>query len=99
MGFRLIDRLHGAQYILVEEIADQKAAFVWKGGHGITAYDGNGREMDYWQLGGAENPTEVQVERSILDRISTVWGDEEEEQEAEEETYGDEGDDEEQEEE
>ncbi len=41
----------------------------WQGGHGIRAYDVDGQEVLFWNLGGADEPTYKEVQAHILKAV------------------------------
>lgn len=43
----------------------------WHGGHGIHAYDNEGKECCFWNLGGAEAPSLEKVQKNIEEHIKS----------------------------
>ena len=62
--------LQGARIIMYDERADLTLA--WFGGHGIHAYDQNGSELIYWNVGdfAKDNADQRTVRASMKRRIS-----------------------------
>ncbi|CAB1129474.1 conserved protein of unknown function [Candidatus Hydrogenisulfobacillus filiaventi] len=72
----LAEALRGAKVVRSDK---ERGVFVaWFGGHGIHAYDADGREVAFWNLAAAEEPSEAAVLADIDETVRTgryPWAD------------------------
>lgn len=74
----LSEQLSGAKIIRRDDARD--LTLVWYGGHGLHAFDADGHEVAFWNVGSfaQDAATEAQVMQSMDDMVATgdyPWAD------------------------
>jgi hypothetical protein len=67
----LREQLKDARIVMTDD--NHGLTLVWKGGHGIHAYNDEGREVSFWNTGNwaHQDASETEVRESMQNRIDT----------------------------